>query len=123
MKPLLARRRRVLRSLPPLEEILRGSLFTRTLRCGRRACHCATGDGHQAAYLSVTLPGGRTEQISLPARLVPVAKRWVANYRTWWDAVERISMINRQLLRRRRQEGRGRHDRSGGGARPGRHPR
>jgi len=114
MQALLARRRRVLRSLPPLEEILRGSLFVRTLRCGREGCHCAQGEGHRVVYLSVTLPGGRTEQISLPARLVPMATRWVANYHSWWAAMERISTINRRLLRSHRQAGAG-PARSGGG--------
>jgi hypothetical protein len=52
--------------------------------------------------LSVTLAGGRTEQISLPAALVPLARRWVANYRSWWEMVERVSAINRQILRLRR---------------------
>ena len=102
MQPWSAGRRRVLRTLPPLEEILRGSVFVRTLRCGRPGCHCASGEGHRVAYLTVTLPGGRTEQLSLPPRLVPLARRWVANYRRWWDAVERISAINRRWLRDRR---------------------
>ena len=107
MLNLLARRRRAVQKPPPLEEIVRGSVFVRTLRCGKPGCRCASGEGHRAAYLSVTLPGGRTEQISLPARLVPLAKRWVANYLTWWDAVEKVSEINRQLLRRRRDAGPG----------------
>ena len=102
MQGLLDRRRRAVRNLPPLEEILRGSVFVRTLRCGKPGCRCAAGGGHRATYLSVTFRGGRTEQISLPARLVPLARRWVANYTRWWNAVERISAINRQLLRQRR---------------------
>jgi hypothetical protein len=102
MRHLLDRRRRAVRNLPPLEEVLRGSVVVRTLRCGKPLCHCATGEGHRATYLSVTFPGGRTEQISLPTRLVPLARRWVANYTRWWNAVERISAINRQLLRQRR---------------------
>lgn len=102
MRDLLERRQRAVQKLPPLEEVLRGSVFVRTLRCGKRGCHCATEDGHRATYLSVTLPGGRSEQICLPPSLVPLAKRWVANYLRWWKGVERISKINRQLLRRRR---------------------
>jgi hypothetical protein len=98
----LDRRRRILQNLPPLEEVLRGSLFVRTLRCGKPGCRCATSAGHPATYLGVTFRGGRTEQISLPASLVPLAKRWVANYLKWWEAVEKVSQINRQLLRRRR---------------------
>jgi hypothetical protein len=74
----------------------------RTVRCGKASCHCARGAGHQAAYLSVTFRGGRTEQISLPKHLLAVARRWVSNYARWWRAVERISAINRELLRAQR---------------------
>jgi len=72
------------------------------MRCGKIGCRCARGQLHAATYLSVTFAGGRTEQISLPADLVPLARRWVANYQAWWKAVEKISAINRQLLRARR---------------------
>jgi len=99
---LLQRRRQALRNLPPLEEILRGSVLVRTVRCGKVTCHCARGAGHPAAYLSVTFRGGRTEQISLPKNLLPVARRWVSNYSRWWKAVETISAVNRDLLRARR---------------------
>ena len=121
MQDLLDRRRRAVQKLPPLEEIVRGSVFVRLLRCGKPTCRCAAGEGHRATYLSVTLPGGRTEQISLPASLVPVAKRWVANYVSWWQIVERVSAINRQLLRTRRGAGSG--PQGGSTGRPGRKPR
>lgn len=101
-RQLLDRRRRLLARLPPLEEIVRGSVLTRELRCGKPTCHCASGPGHVATYLAASFAGGRTEQISLPAALVPQAREWVANYQAWWDAVEAISAINRELLRRRR---------------------
>ena len=98
---------------------MRGSVFVRTLRCGKPGCRCATQEGHRATYLSVTLPGGRTEQISLPPGLVPLTRRWVANYLRWWQAVERVSKINRQLLRKRRVAERSprRSPRRGGGRR------
>ncbi len=102
MRELLSRRRRALDKLPPLEEIVRGSVFSRQVRCGKPTCRCARGEGHAATYLSVTFRGGRTEQISLPAALVPIARRWVANYGKWWSAVERVSALNRQILRRQR---------------------
>lgn len=102
MKRLIDQRRRALRALPSLEEILRGSVVERRLRCGKSGCRCTRGDLHAATYLSVTFAGGRTEQISLPADLVPLARRWVANYQAWWKAVEKISAINRKLLRAQR---------------------
>jgi hypothetical protein len=113
MKGLLDQRRRALRALPSLEEVLRGSIVERRLRCGKPGCRCARGQLHAATYLSVTFAGGRTEQISLPAGLVPIARRWVANYQAWWKAVERISAINRKLLRARRSSAQKRSVRGG----------
>ena len=114
MPRLLDRRRRAVRSLPPLEEILRGTVLVRHIRCGKPGCHCVAGDGHKITYLSVTLAEGKTEQISLPKALVPVVKRWVSNYHAWRKAVEKVSAINRDLLREQRAEERSR-DRSARG--------
>jgi hypothetical protein len=101
---LLQRRQRLLASLPPLTEILRGSFIVRRLRCGKAdRCRCGRGQLHRAAYVSVTLRRGVTEQISVPRHLEAEARTWVRNYARWWQAVERISALNRQLLRRRRR--------------------
>jgi hypothetical protein len=98
---LLERRQRVLSGLPPFEELMRGSVFERSIRCGKPTCRCASGTGHPATYLSATFAGGRTQQITVPRPLVPAVRRWVANYLRWWRAIERVSAINRQLLRLR----------------------
>jgi hypothetical protein len=100
----LDRRRRILARLPPLEEVIRGSVVVRWLRCGKPGCHCAEDEGHRATYLTVTHAGGRTEQISLPAELVPLAEHGVAAYRAWWAAVEKLSAINRDQIRRERRQ-------------------
>jgi len=110
----LDRRRRILAKLPPLGEVLRGSVLVRVLRCGKPGCHCAEGEGHRATYLSVTHAGGRTEQISLPAELVPLARRGVAVYRAWWAAVEKLSAINRDQIRQQRRPQAGLRRRSAG---------
>jgi len=104
MHRLLARRRRLLTKLPPLEEILRGSILERTVRCGGAGCHCACGAGHPMTILTVSFAGGRTSQLSLPAALVPVAKRWVANYHAWWTIMEEVSALNRDILRQQRRQ-------------------
>jgi hypothetical protein len=102
LERLLARRDRVRARLPPFEELVRGSVFTRRMRCGKPTCHCARGVLHHATYLGVSFAGGRTLQISLPPALVATARRGVANYQAWWRAIETVSAINRELLRRRR---------------------
>jgi hypothetical protein len=99
---LLARRQRLLDALPPLHEILRGSFFVRRRRCGKPSCRCARGLGHRAAVVGVTFADGTTTQIAVPPDLEPVARRWVRNYQRLWLGIERLSAINRELLRRRR---------------------
>jgi len=98
---LLKRREQLLSQLPSLASILRGSFFVRHRRCGKSACHCARGAGHRSALVGVTFPDGKTEQVAVPADLEPLARAWVRNYQRLWLAIERISAINRELLRRR----------------------
>lgn len=93
------RRSRLAAALPPLDETIRGSLFERKLRCGKNNCRCARGKEHAVFYLSATFAGGKTEQISLPEKLVPVVRKWVGNYRQVFVRLERISKINREWIR------------------------
>lgn len=99
---LVDRRRRLLAKLPPLDEVLRGSLVERSVRCGKPTCRCARGERHAAVYLSVTHRGGRTEQISLPHELVGSVRKGIAVYWQWWEILEQVSAINRDLLRQQR---------------------
>ena len=104
MKRILDRRRRAVTGLPPLADVLRGSVVVRALRCSKPTCHCVDGEPHRATYLSVTFAGGRTEQISVPPELVSLVERQVASYGAWWNAIEKVSAINRDLLRAERQK-------------------
>src|ERR1700733_4259546 len=84
---LLRRRDALVAALPPLAEQLRGSFFERTLRCGKPTCQCASGPGHRLAYVGVYFPGGRTRQVTVPRELIPLARRWIANYKRWGRTV------------------------------------
>jgi len=101
---LLAQRHRAVHKLPPIEEVLRGSILERSVRCGQPHCRCAAGERHTATVLTVSFPGGRTEQISLPASVLRTVRAWVANYQRWWEIIEKVSAINRDLLRAQRRE-------------------
>ena len=46
---LETRRRKLTQQAPDLAQLVRGSLFERTRRCGRPTCHCADGPGHATA--------------------------------------------------------------------------
>ena len=56
----LRKRRNVLvRQLPPLQAVLRGSLIERYKRCGKPGCKCTDGPGHGPKYyLSISYPNG-----------------------------------------------------------------
>ena len=68
---LRKRRRRLVRGLPPIEQILRGSLIETYKRCGRPNCHCVDGPGHgPKRYLSNQSTGGRpAERLRAECRL------------------------------------------------------
>jgi Family of unknown function (DUF6788) len=92
-------RARLLRRLPDLQQIVRGSLFKRTIRHRQGCPKCEAGDGHPVWVLTVGYPGGRTRQLSLRAEQVPQVRAWLANYRKSKAVLEKICELNQQLLR------------------------
>ena len=102
VRRLLERRQALASALPAFTEIVRGSLVTRYRRCGKPTCHCVGTEGHGPAhYLVVTLKPGKTEQILLSEQMLPVARQYLDNYNRWWAALEKVSAVNRRLLRLR----------------------
>ena len=64
---LRRRRKQLLRKLPPLDAVLRGSLIERYKRCGNPGCKCADGPGHGPKYyLSVSYPGRSPQMDYVP---------------------------------------------------------
>jgi hypothetical protein len=110
---LRQRRQGLARQFPPVTEILRGSLVERYVTCGHRSCKCAQGERHGPVwYLTVTLGPGRTTGGIIPADQVEQVRGWIENYHAVKDRLEKISEINRELLRRERvRQRRGRRGR------------
>lgn len=92
-------RDRVLQRLPDLRQMVRGSLFKRTIRHRQGCLTCEAGDGHPMWILTVGYPGGRTRQLSLRADQVPQVRSWVANYRRSKAVLEKLCELNQRLLR------------------------
>jgi hypothetical protein len=92
-------RDRMLAGLPDLRQIVRGSLFKRTIRHRQGCPKCEAGEGHPMWILTVGYRGGRTRQLSLHAEQVPQVRTWLANYRKSKAALEKICELNQQLLR------------------------
>jgi hypothetical protein len=98
---LRQRRRGLVQLLPPAGEVLRGSLVERYVTCGNPSCKCARGERHGPMwYLTVTLGPGRTTGGIISADQVEQVRHWIKNYHRLKEDLERISEINRELLRR-----------------------
>jgi hypothetical protein len=76
---LRKRRHQLVRDLPPIEQIVRGSLMETYKRCGRPNCHCVDGPGHGYAQVA----------------------EFLANFRKLQEMLNEICAINAELLRRR----------------------
>jgi hypothetical protein len=99
---LRRRRKTLLRQLPALDAVLRGSLIERYKRCGKPGCHCVDGPGHGPKYyLSVSRSGGSPQMDYVPQANHAQVQAYVANYRRIRDILEELCTINRELLRRR----------------------
>jgi hypothetical protein len=102
---LRKRREGLAKVLPPLGEILRGSLMERYLTCGNQDCKCARGERHGPVwYLSVTLDQSHRSGSTVPAEQVEQVRRWIDNYHKVKEHLEKISNINRELLRRQKNQ-------------------
>ena len=100
---LRQRRQGLAQQLPPVAETLRGSLVERYVTCGNPACKCAKGERHGPIwYLTVTLGPGKTTGGIVAKDNVEQVRGWVENYQKVKEHLEKISAINRELLRRAR---------------------
>src|ERR1700758_3982519 len=99
---LRRRRAQLLRQMPALDTLLRGSLIERYKRCGKPGCKCADGPGHGPKYyLSVSYPGLQPQMDYVPQEAYAQTAEFLANYHRAREILEEICEINRELLRRR----------------------
>jgi hypothetical protein len=98
-KAVIRAREKLLRELPRAAEILRGSLLRRIIRHRQGCPKCARGQGHPVWVLTITYPGGRNKQISIPLDRRDQAQRWLDNYQRLKQKLEAICELNHELLR------------------------
>jgi len=96
---LLSQRQTVMASAPPLD-LLRGSLITRNVKCGKPNCRCASGQGHPSLYFS-SFHKNKNSIDYVPAKWEPWVKERLDNYHRLQELIINLSEINLELLRRR----------------------
>src|SRR5262245_9757106 len=106
------RLRKLLLKLPPLQDLLRGSLLERhTFHPRSVACStCTSGEGHRQWVLNVNYAGGKTRQTALHPDQVPQVRRQIANLDRVRGILEQICEINQRRLRTERKQLRSAHD-------------
>src|SRR5712691_9185881 len=91
---LRERRKGLAQQLPPVTDIIRGSLLERYVTCGNPACKCAKGERHGPSWcLTVTLGPGRTTGGIVSEEQVAQVRGWIDNYHKLKDHLEKISDI------------------------------
>ena len=105
VRQLRARRRRLAKGLPDLEGLLRGSLVEQRRRCGKAGCRCARGELHGPyLYLAVGRGPALSRMVYVPSSLEEKVRSRIELTAAAEAALEEISAINLELLRRRELE-------------------
>lgn len=73
--------------------MLRGSLIERTTRHTSGCPKCARGKGHPQTVLTISYPGGRTQQFSIHSEQVPRVRQWLSNYKKLKETIEAICRV------------------------------
>lgn len=98
-KTVISSVEKLAKNLPPVAEIVRGSLLRRTIRHRRGCPKCERGEGHPVWVLTVSYPGGKTKQISLRPEQRSRVEQWLKNYQELKTKLEGICELNQKLLR------------------------
>jgi hypothetical protein len=90
---------RCLRSLLPLRQLLKGSVYELKTRCGKPTCHCASDDGplHTSTVLSWSEKGS-TRLRTLPAGERARLRQCTENYRRFRQARATLVKLHRRIL-------------------------
>lgn len=104
-KPTLALRQRkaaLLRHLIPPAQAIRASVVERFGTCGKPSCHCQQGQKHGPYYyLTQCVAKGHVRKFLLKTpEEQQLARQAVSSFNEFYDALEELSQINAELLRR-----------------------
>ncbi len=100
---LKERKTHILRSLPSMDHVLRGSLITRHIKCGKANCHCATGTGHPSLYLS-SFYRGHTYMDYVPTAWEAWMRTGLENFGVLQELLTEVTELNLELFRRREKK-------------------
>ena len=88
----------LLTELRGIGNLMRGTIGTLGVKCGRPDCHCAQGEKHQKVHLSVNLHG-RTQSCYLGHEREALVAPLIAEYARAWRLINDLTAVNLALIR------------------------
>jgi len=88
----------LLAELRGLGNLMRGTIGTVGVKCGRAGCACAQGQKHRKIHLSVNLHG-RTRSCYLGREREALVVPLLAEYERAWRLINALTAVNLALLR------------------------
>lgn len=99
-KYLRERQKELIKEVPSLKRVIRGTLREVYAPCGKRNCRCKKGFLHGPYYYLAVRTKGKTKMYYLPRpSLGKKAKKAIAQYNKLWNLLCKISEINIKLLK------------------------
>ena len=96
---LKQRRDDLLEQLHRIPNLMRGVVYEKTHKCGRKSCACASGGPrHPTRQLTVTLCG-RTQTRYVRVEEMEDVERLIEAYHDLWRIIEELTEVNLDLLR------------------------
>jgi len=87
-----------LKKLAGPKPFVAASLNEVAVRCGRKGCHCATGEGHRRWHLTLKQEG-KTVTFYVPKHRLAEVREWVKEHRRIKFLLREISDLSVGLLR------------------------
>jgi hypothetical protein len=88
----------LLAELRGVGNLMRGTIGTVGVKCGRPGCRCAQGQKHPKVHLSVNLHG-RTRSCYLGHEREAVVAPLIAEYERAWRLITELTAVNLALVR------------------------
>lgn len=96
---LKARRQELLNAMPNPANVMRASLITRSIKCGKPNCRCANGEDIKACTSSYY--NGKTRLDFVPKAYKDAVSQCIKDYEDITALLIELSSINLELFRRR----------------------
>jgi len=86
------------------DDIIKGSIYEMKRFCGKKNCRCIkTNTPHKSLFLSFRY-NGKTNLIPIKKEQIPEIKKKIRNYKELKKAIDKLAMINANLLKYKSEE-------------------